>query len=328
MPKLKKIGVEQVLLLLIVLMGAVFSFTAPNFLSVQNVFDLLNGSAVNIIFATGLLVVLLIGGIDISFAVAASVVQYVALTLAPYLGLTHWLPVMLLALFTGLLLGVFNALLIQGFRVISIIITIATFNVYFGLLMFFTGGRSIWSIPDWLYQAHPILSIETALGSTSLHLPVAVAGAVALITALLLRYTGFGRQLYAYGSNAEGASREGVSAWRIHLFAYGWLGLCLALAGMMQVHVVREVVPNALYGREFDVLAAVVLGGATLGGGKGSVAGAVLGVIFLALLQNGMNLLGISPYAFRVVVGVVILTAITGINFEQLRHNLAKGKTA
>ncbi|MDO5686977.1 MAG: ABC transporter permease [Neisseria sp.] len=319
-------GVEGVLLLLIVAISAVLAWTAPGFWSWQNIFDLLNGSAVNMIFAVGLLVVLVVGGIDISFAVGASVVQYVSLTLAAKLGADGAWLTMSLALLCGFALGAFNAVLIYGFRVVSIIITIATFNVFFGLLMFLTNGRSLWSIPDWLYTRHPVWTMQTGLGEAAVHLPVAIMLLMAFITFYILKFTGFGRQLYGYGSNPEAAMREGVSGWKVHLFAYGWLGICAAVAGMMQVHIVKEVVPNALIGREFDVLAAVVLGGATLGGGRGSVAGALLGVLFLALLQNGMNLLGISPYAFRVVVGVVILTAITGINFGTLRKNLKQGK--
>lgn len=315
-------SVEGVLAGLIILFAVALSLTAPGFFSLQNLFDLLNSSAVNMIFAVGLVVVLIIGGIDISFSVGASVIQYVSISVAMKWGADGAIVIALLALLTGFALGALNAVLIYGFRVVSIIITIATFNVFFGLLMFFTNGRSIWQIPDWLYDRHPLLTLDTALGSATLHLPVLLMIIMALATFIILRLTGFGRQLYGYGSNPEAALREGVSGWKVHLFAYGWLGICAAVAGIMQVHIVREVVPNALYGREFDVLAAVVLGGATLGGGKGSVLGALLGVLFLSLLQNGMNLLGISPYAFRVVVGVVILVAITGINWSQLQRNL------
>jgi len=94
----------------------------------------------------------------------------------------------------------------------------------------------------------------------------------------------------------------------------------------MQAHIVREVVPNALYGRELDILAAVVLGGAVLGGGRGSVLGAVLGVVLLALIQNGLNLLGITPFAFKMIVGAVILIAITASNAERLLPETLKSR--
>ena len=100
----------------------------------------------------------------------------------------------------------------------------------------------------------------------------------------------------------------------MHFLAYGWLGVCAGVAGLMQAHYVQEVVPNALYGRELDVLAAVVLGGARLGGGRGTILGVILGVLLIAITQNGLNLLGISPYAFQMLIGVVLLAAITTTN--------------
>jgi simple sugar transport system permease protein len=130
-------------------------------------------------------------------------------------------------------------------------------------------------------------------------------------TWLLLRRTSTGRQLYAMGDNMEGARRIGVSLGAMHYLAFGWLGLMAGIAGLMQAHYAQEVVPNALYGRELDVLAAVVLGGARLGGGRGSILGVLLGIILVAMTQNGLNLLGISPYAFKMIVGVIILVAIT-----------------
>jgi simple sugar transport system permease protein len=113
------------------------------------------------------------------------------------------------------------------------------------------------------------------------------------------------------GDNMEGARRVGVNIGAMHYLAFGWLGLMAGIAGLMQAHYAQEIVPNALYGRELDVLAAVVLGGARLGGGRGSILGVILGIILVALTQNGLNLLGISPYAFKMVIGAIILVAIT-----------------
>ena len=129
-------------------------------------------------------------------------------------------------------------------------------------------------------------------------------------TWLLLRRTSTGRQLYALGDNPEGARRVGISIGAMHYLAFGWLGLMAGVAGLMQAHYAQEVVPNALYGRELDVLAAVVLGGARLGGGRGTILGVFLGIILVAMTQNGLNLLGISPYAFKMVIGAIILVAI------------------
>lgn len=322
------LSTEGVLALLILGLGVVLSLTTENFLTVQNLFDLLNNQSVNMIFAAGLVVVLIAGGIDISFAVAASVVQYAAMTLLISLGGGNWFFGLALSMALGALLGLFNALLIYRFRIVSIIVTIATFNLYFGLLMVFTGGVSIYDVPDWLYYAVPLIDLPATRGSATLYLPVAVMVVISLTTGFILTRTGFGRAIYGFGSSPEAARRSGVRVGLIHAFAYGWLGMCAGVAGLMQAHIVQEVVPNALIGQELPILAAVVLGGATLGGGRGSVTGALLGVLLLAVVQNGLNLLGVTPYAFRMIVGFIILAAITCSNLDKLLPQRAMAREA
>ena len=116
----------------------------------------------------------------------------------------------------------------------------------------------------------------------------------------------------------------GVNVALMQGIAFGWMGLMAGIGGLMQAHIVKEVVPNALYGRELDVLAAVVLGGARLGGGRGSVIGCLLGVALVAVTQNGLNLRGVSPYAIKRVIGLVILAAISGSNLDL--HSLLRPK--
>ncbi|WP_299154360.1 ABC transporter permease [uncultured Tateyamaria sp.] len=322
---------EGILGLLIICLSVLLTVTTDSFASIQNIFDLLNNQSVNIIFAVGLVVVLVAGGIDISFSVAASVVQYVVVTLLISMGGGNWAIGLLLAGATGISLGLINALFIHRFRIVSIIVTIGTFNVFFGLLMYLSRGRSIYTIPDWLYARVSIFSVELERGSATLYLPVLVMVVMVVATWFILSRTGFGRQIYGFGSNPDAARRSGINVALIQGFAYGWLGLCAGIAGLMQAHIVREVVPNALYGRELDILAAVVLGGAVLGGGRGTVLGAVLGVMLLALIQNGLNLLGISPFAFKMIVGAIILCAITATNldriFPQTRRSTKGGAT-
>ena len=303
---------EFVLFAVIVAISIVLSFTPERFFTLGNAFDLLNISAVNIIFAVGLLVVLIAGGIDISFAVAASVVQYVTALALQQIGGGGWVSGLLIAGSAGIVLGMVNAFLIHRFRIISIVVTIATFNVYFGLLMFFTRGVSIYNLPDWLTTRVILYEREMADGSwAEITLPVVIMIVCALATWIFVTRTTTGRQLYAFGDNPEGARRFGINIGAMQFIAYGWLGLMAGIAGLMQAHYAQEVVPNALYGRELDVLAAVVLGGARLGGGKGSVMGCVLGVLLVSITQNGLNLMGVSPFAFKMIVGAIILAAIT-----------------
>lgn len=309
-------SVEGVLSVVLIVLILALSLATDRFLTAQNAFDLLNNQAVNVVFAVGLVVVLITGGIDISFAVAASVVQYVAVSIMISAGGGNWFVGFVVSGIAGLALGLFNAFLIHRFRIISIIATIGTFSLYFGLLMYFTRGRSIYDIPDWLYERTPVVTFGAAANVPTLFLPVLVMAVAAVSTWYILSQTGFGRTLYGFGSNPEAARRSGVRVWLVQAFAYGWLGICAGIAGLMQVNIVREVVPNALYGRELEILAAVVLGGAVLGGGRGSVFGAVLGVLLLAVVQNGLNLLGISPFAFQMIVGFIILIAVTATNLN------------
>jgi len=229
---------------------------------------------------------------------------------------------MVVAAACGILLGCVNAVLIHGLRVVSIVITIATFNVFFGLLMFFTRGRNIYDLPGWWTERIFIFEHQAANGTWSeLTLSVAVMLGCLAATAALISLTTLGRQLYAFGDNPEGARRAGVNIWLVHIVAYGWCGMMAGIGGLMQVNIAREVVPNALYGRELEVLAAVVLGGARLGGGRGTVIGAILGVLFVAVTQNGLNLLGVSPFAFQMIIGTAILVAIStsNLSFESRR---------
>ena len=309
---------ESWLILVIGLLCIFLTFATDSFLTLPNLFSLLNNSSINLIFAVGLLAVLVAGGIDISFAVAASVVQYLtAIVVMDWLGGGNWALGLAIAAGFGFCLGAINATLIHYFKIISIVVTIATFNAFFGLLMFFTRGVSIFDLPDWWLDRVIVFEHQTARGDfAEITLPVVVMAVMVFLSWLLIHRLNLGRQLYAMGDNPDGARRIGINIAGMHFLAYGWLGICAGIGGLMQAHYVQEVVPNAMYGRELEVLAAVVLGGARLGGGKGTILGAVLGVILISLTNNGLNLLGVSPYAFQMVVGLVILAAITTTNLQ------------
>lgn len=312
---------EVRLLIVVTLLCAGLSLASPEFLTLGNLTSLLNNNSVNLIWAVGLLVVLIAGGIDISFAVAASVVQYVGVYFFAAIGGGNWLIGFLFCGMAGVVLGSINAALIHGFKLISIVVTIATFNAFFGLLMFLTDGRFLYNLPDWWTARIILFEHQSPDGIWSeLTLPVAVMVACVTATWVLIRHTTTGRQLYAFGDNPEGARRAGVNIALMQFVAFGWMGMMAGIGGLMQANIVQEVVPNALIGRELDVLAAVVLGGARLGGGKGTVLGCVLGVMFVAITQNGLNLLGVSPFAFKMIIGAAILVAISTSNLSLTRR--------
>ncbi|MCT4701040.1 ABC transporter permease [Enterobacteriaceae bacterium H20N1] len=297
-----------------------FSFTSDQFLTLQNLLDLTETYAVTGIFALGLFVVLVTGGIDISFAAVASVVQYAIASLFVHFGFDNAPLSILLAIACGTLFGVINAVLIYWLRIVSIIITISMQALLFGMLMWITEGRSLYNLPEWWVTLHNILPFNVHGQTYQIGLPLTIMLVIAAITWLLLNKTHLGRQLYATGGDQESARRIGIRVGLIHILAYGWLGALAAVGGLVQVYRVGEVVPNALVGGELDVLAATVLGGASLMGGKGTVTGTLMGVFLIAILKNGLNLVGVSSYFMNIVIGVVIMVAITVTHYKKRRE--------
>jgi len=295
---------------IVLLMLAFFGMLSPGFLTLGNFADLLETYSVMAIMAAGLLVVLISGGIDISFEAIAAVSQFLVATILVRFG-GNWFVAFSLAGLFGALLGAVNALLIYYLRAISVIVTISTMTFYFSILMFVTQGRSIYNLPNWFTSDLSLLSVP---------FPVMVAAAALVLTLFILSRLTIGRQIYGLGGNPEAAKRMGCNIVGLQCFAYGYSGFMAAIAGIVQAHRVEEVVPYALIGRELDVLAAVVLGGASLAGGIGTVSGTVLGILLLAVLQNGLTLLGVSSYSFGLVTGVVILVSVSATAYTAKRQ--------
>ena len=296
------------------------SIFTTGFFSLQNVFNLLTSYAFVGILAAGLVVVLVAGSIDISMTATASIAQYLAVFVVSRYDL-GWAALLGIALGTGLLVGLLNAVLVTWFRISSIIITIALLNVYFGLLMFFTKGDPINVLPDW-YAESMSWVIAGADTNNPLILNMQILGLVLafVLSWFLLNRLSLGRQLRALGGNAEAAKRVGFNQLRLNMVAYGFLGVMAGLASLVQAQASQSVVPNALVGRELDVLAAVVLGGASLTGGTGSVLGTILGLMLLALLQNGLILLGVSSFWIQFFTGFVFLLAVSTIAWDRKRQ--------
>ncbi|MBV9076893.1 MAG: ABC transporter permease [Methylobacteriaceae bacterium] len=287
------------------------SVATTGFLTVQNLFDLLTSYAFLGILAAGLLVVLVAGGIDISFTATASVAQYLALSLANAYGL-GWTTTFALAVAAGVACGLVNAWLVDTLRVSSIIVTIATLNIFYGLLVFVTGGQYIYALPDWFSAGIFWFETVDAEGvSYGLNLQILLLVAAFALTWLLLNRTTIGRQIYALGGNRDAARRLGFSTRRLTFFVYGYMGLMAGLASLAQAQLAQSVAPTVLVGRELDVLAAVVLGGASLTGGVGSVLGTVLGLVLLAAIQSGLVIVGVSSYWSQLCVGLVILLSVS-----------------
>jgi simple sugar transport system permease protein len=302
---------ETWLLIVIVILAAALSVISPAFLTLRNAQDLITANAFTSILAAGLLLVLISGGIDISFTATATVAQYVAMTIAN----AHdvgWIGVIVIASVIGIALGLVNAALIHVFRVRSIIATLGTLNAFYGLLVFVTRGNYIYTLPDWFDSGVNFFEFRDAdQNYYSLNFQMIATVLVLGIAWFILRRMRLGRQIIAFGGNHEAAERVGLPIMRIQLFVYCWMGWCAGIASLAQAQLAQSIAPTVLVGRELDVLAAVVLGGASLAGGVGSVLGTVLGLTLVAILQNGLILGGVSSYWSDFATGVVILTAVS-----------------
>lgn len=321
---------EFLVALTIVVLALIIGTINPVFFSLRNLFDLLRSATVAGIFAVGVLIVLVSGGIDVSFTAIAVFALY--LTVKIVLALNYQGPIIVefvLAALIGLGLGLINALFISVFRLSTLIVTLGTQTLFRGFLLFVIGSRLIRDIPDPMtdFARSNILVLKEPDGSLA-QLPTAflILVAAALITYLLLKYTMLGRGIYALGGAPEAAERAGFNIRRIQFFIYAFVGFLSGIAGMTYGAMNRQANPFDIVGTELDVIAAVVLGGANLMGGRGSVLGTLLGIFLVVMLNNSLILVGIPTVWQRVVIGIVILVG-TGIPaWQQRKGGLRLGR--
>lgn len=303
------------LLILVLFIG--LGWRSDEFLTLGNLYDLVNNYAMLTILACGLFMVLISGGIDISFPAMAIIAQYVMVLILRDIG-GNFVVAYLIAGGVGILLGSVNAILVNRLRVPSIIITISTLNIFYGLLLWFSKGVWLYDFPAWFESGFMLFKYTDADGyDYGLGLPMITMFTVLALTAFIMNFTTVGRKIYALGGNRESASRLGFSVLLLQCFVYGYMGLMSGVAGVVQSWTVRTVAPDSLLGYELTVLAAVVLGGTSLVGGRGTLIGTVLGVILLAVLQNGLNLLGVSSYWQTLITGIIIVVSISATVWSQ-----------
>ncbi|MEN5015025.1 ABC transporter permease [Erwinia sp. Eh17-17] len=313
------------LLIVITLMVVFLTLFTPEFASLQNLVDVLGATSFTGILAAGLLVVIITGGIDLSFAAVASITQFTALTVANHFGI-GWVGVFAIAIGLGVALGLINGLLVNSLRTSALIITIATLNVFFGILLTVTGGADIFALPDWFTAGFEFVFYTDAQGIPyAVNFQIIALFFIFLLTWLLLNRSNVGRQIYAMGGNPDAAQRVGFNVYRLNMLVYGYMGALAGVASLVQAQLVQSVSPTALVGRELDVVAAVVIGGASLTGGSGTVMGTVLGLALIAILQNGLILLGVSSYWSLFSTGLVIIAAMIMMAREtRKRHKQAE----
>jgi ribose transport system permease protein len=283
------------------LLCAVLSVLSDRFLTLDNAVNVLRQSTINGIIAVGMTYVILTAGIDLSVGAVLALCTVVTADL-----LQKGVPVPL-ALIAGLGLGaglgLVNGLIITKTRVPPFVATLGMMTVARGLALTYTQGRPITGLPDGFRFVG-----TGSLGP--LPMPIVIAGLTFILGYVLLMRTRAGEYIFAIGNNPVAARYAGIATDRYITFVYAVAGLLSGLAGMILVARLNSAQPTAGQGYEFDAIAAVVVGGTSFAGGEGGLGGTLLGVLVIAVLNNGLNLLNVSSFYQPVATGVVIALAL------------------
>ena len=295
---------------IILVMFCIFGIINPAFFSVANLFDLSRSMVETGILALGVQVVMISGGIDLSFMAIAVFAMH---TVSKYMGM-YWndAPFILLVLMgavIGLVLGLFNSLFIAKFKLPPFIVTLGTTNIFKGLCLVFIGSRQINNIPASMidFSKTNLISVQAEQGMANLHIGVLILVVLALLTSYMLNKTRLGRSIYCVGGSESSAERVGFKPFMVLLFVYAFAGAISGMTGVMHASYQRMSNPFDLVGRELNVIAAVVLGGPRVGGGYGNTVGTLLGVLLLTLVENSLVMLKVPTFWQDAVVGVIII---------------------
>jgi ribose transport system permease protein len=290
-----------------------FAWRSPHFLTAPNIINLASTLAIVGVVAIGETMVLITGGVDISVgAVAALTGVVMSVLLLEYEVASLWLCA-LIGVIAGTLVGVVNGLLVTRFKINALIATLGTFSIARGLAFVFSGGQSN-LVNDATFQ----FIGRGNIGGVPFSLILMIV--LYVIFWLVLNHTPFGRNLYAVGGSREASRLSGIRVNRHLLIVYTICALLAALGGIINVSQLASSAPRSSVGLEFTVIAAVVLGGTTLAGGKGTLIGTLIGVIILRIIDNGLTLLNISSFWQDAARGGVLLLA---VGFDQLRQRWA-----
>jgi ribose transport system permease protein len=299
-------------LIALLILCLIIALLSDKFFTVNNGWNVMRQIAVNICISVGMTLVILTGGIDLSVgsvlalsgAITAGVLKYgIELPAGNlFIGFTL-LGAILAGLIVGSILGLFNGWTITKFKVPPFVATLAMLTIARGLTMLWTKGHPISNLgSDFSY-----LGTGWLLGIPA---PVWIAGLVVLLSVFITQNTKLGRYIYAIGGNENAAKLSAININRVKIAVYTIAGGLAALGGLIVTSRLDSAQPNAGTSYELDAIAAVVIGGTSLSGGKGSIWGTVLGAVIIGVLNNGLVLLDVSPFWQQVVKGGVILLAV------------------
>ncbi len=287
----------------LVLLVLYLSIATDTFFTVRNFLNILDQITVLGILAIGMTFVILIGGIDLAVGSILALCIMVMGHLAKEAGLPMWFAISAGLTVAGIAGGV-SGTLVAYFRVPAFIATLAMMSAARGLANMVTDGHQIISFPAW-FNLMALIRHGGYITTT-----VAIMFVVFVVCWIYLRFTSGGRSLYAIGGNEEVARLSGINVKLHTVGVYVVSGVLAGLAGIMLGARLDSVQPSAGFTYELDAIAAVVIGGTSLSGGTGGLAGTAIGVLIIGVLRNGLNLLGVSPFTQQVVIGVVIALAV------------------
>lgn len=290
---------------ILIVMIALFVFLAiasPFFLKVENIQNLLLQSVFVMLVGFGMTFVLTIGGIDLS---VGSILGYSGAVTGMVIAAGGGVfPAILAGLGTGAGFGILNGLLITQLKIAPFLVTFAMSSVVRGILLLSTtnGAVSGFAVPEFTYLAQGYLA--------GLPIPVFITIIVFVILLFLFKFTSFGRNVTAIGSNREVAFLSGVSCGKITVGVYMLSGLLAALSGILLAARLTAVQSEMGGGYEMDAIAAAVIGGTSMAGGKGSIVGAIIGAVILGMISNGLDLLSVNQFYRQIIVGAIIIIAV------------------
>ncbi len=294
----------------------------PTFLSFENLMDVLKSNAVLGTCAMGMLLIIITGGIDVSIGSQLALVTVLTGQIMNRTGFDNLLLIYLLGIAIGGAVGLLNGLMVARLKLPAIIATLGMASVIDGFLRYYTNGTWINQLPQKIidFGLVKFFSFRNPNGS-EIGVPVQflLFLVAMLVTWFLIKRTMLGRSVMAMGSSPVSAQRAGLNNKRLTVFAYAFSGIMAGFAAITYTSIMKSVDPNAFLGYEMNVIGAVVLGGALLTGGSGSVTGTFLGVMLFAFISNGLTLARISTYWQSIVVGTIILIAVS-LDMVKLRR--------
>ncbi|TMR52288.1 ribose ABC transporter permease [Streptococcus pseudopneumoniae] len=305
---------ELTTVIALIILMAVITIINSNFLTANNLLNLLLQVTSNALIAFGMTFVILTGGIDLS---VGSILALSSALTAGLLG--SGMPVtlaILSSLILGCILGMMNGLLISYGKLAPFIVTLATMTIFRGATLVYTNGNPITKgLSDtFLFQ---FLGQGYIVG---IPFPVIIMFIVFIVLYVLLHKTAFGKSVYAIGGNEKAAYISGVKLNKVKIIIYSISGMMASISGLIITSRLSSAQPTAGASYEMDAIAAVVLGGTSLSGGKGRILGTLIGALIIGVLNNGLNIIGVSAFWQQVVKGVVILIAVLIDRFKVVKQ--------